>query len=144
MRLRLVSALLFTLAVPSAPLAAQAAPSEEAAVRAVVASYLHGLKFNDVGGLKAAFWPETRLLWRKRDGSLGQLTQEDWYKGFAGSAGKEEQGDLRIASLEITRDIASVKVVEDYPGSRYTDYISLVKFDGGWKIVAKVYTVEKT
>jgi hypothetical protein len=58
------------------------------------------------------------------------LTQSEWYAGFAKSAGQEEQGDLRIAAIEVTRDIASVKVVEDYPGSRYTDYLSLVRFDG--------------
>jgi hypothetical protein len=63
---------------------------------------------------------------------------------FAGSAGKEEKGDLKIAALEVTRDIASVKVVENYPGSRYIDYLSLVRFDGAWKIVNKIYTSEKT
>ena len=142
--MRLAGSLLVACAISASPIHAQVAPSaDETAVRAVVASYLHGLKFNDVTSLKQAFWPEAKLFWRKKDGSLGQLTQDDWYKGFAGSAGKEEQGELRIASLEITRDIASVKVIEDYPGSRYIDYVSLVNFDGQWKIVAKVYTSEK-
>jgi hypothetical protein len=36
-----------------------------------------------------------------------------------------------------------VKVVEDYPGSRYTDFLSLVRFDGQWRIVNKVFTAEK-
>jgi hypothetical protein len=91
----------------------------------VVEHYLHGLKFNDVAGLKRAFWPEARLFFVQKDGSLGQLTQEDWYKGFAASAGKEEPGELRITALEVTGDIASVKVVEEYPRSRYIDYLSL-------------------
>ncbi|MGH7613003.1 MAG: nuclear transport factor 2 family protein [Gemmatimonadales bacterium] len=61
---------------------------------------------------------------------LGQLTQAAWYEGFAANAGKEATVDLRIAAVEVTRDIASVKVVEEYPQSRYIDYLSLVKFDG--------------
>ena len=127
---------------PSAP--AQGKPTaDEQAVRTVVEHYLHGLKFNDVTGLKRAFWPEARLFFVQKDGSLGQLTQEDWYKGFAASAGKEEPGDLRITALEVTGDIASVKVVEEYPRSRYIDYLSLVRFDGGWHIVNKVYTSER-
>src|SRR6185436_12175393 len=127
---------------PSAP--DQAKPTaDEQAVRTVVEHYLHGLKFNDVAGLKRAFWPEARLFFVQKDGSLGQLTQEDWYKGFAASAGKEEPGDLSIAALEVTGDIASVKVVEEYPRSRYIDYLSLVRFDGGWHIVNKVYTSER-
>jgi Putative lumazine-binding len=109
----------------------------------VVDSYLHGLKFNDVPSLRKAFWPEARLYFTTRDGHLGQLTQAEWYAGFANSAGKEEAGDLHIASLEVTRDIATVKVVEEYPRSRYTDYISLVRFEGRWQIVNKVYTAEK-
>jgi hypothetical protein len=126
-----------------APAQAPAAPGDEAAVRAVVESYLHGLKFNDVPSLERAFWPDARLFFVSRDGHLGQLSQADWYRGFAESAGKEEEGELRIAALEVTRDIASVKVVEEYPRSRYTDYLSLVRFDGGWKIVNKVYTAER-
>jgi hypothetical protein len=136
-RLALVGLLL----APGSTLVAQ---TEEAQVREVVGHYLHGLKFNDVEGLKKAFWPEAKLYFVNRDGTLGQLSQEDWYQGFTANAGKEEQGDLRIASIEITRDIATVKVVEDYPGSRYTDYLNLVKFGGRWQIVNKVYTSERT
>ncbi len=35
-----------------------------------------------------------------------------------------------------------MKVQEDYEKSRYIDYLSLLKVGGGWKIVAKIYTVE--
>lgn len=115
---------------------------EEAAVREAVNHYLHGLKFNDVEGLKKAFHPEAKLFWMKRDKTLGQLTQEDWYKGFANSAGQEEKGDLQIASVDITGNAASVKVVEVYEKSKYTDYLSLLKFADGWKIVNKIYVAE--
>lgn len=133
--------LLLALVLFAVPLRAQTA--DESAVRTTVESYLHGLKFNDVASLRKAFWPEARLFFVKRDGTLGQLTQEAWYAGFAQAAGKEEEGTLQIVSVEVTRDIATVKVVEDYPGSRYTDYLSLLRFDGGWKIVNKVYTAER-
>lgn len=119
------------------------APTEEAAVRQVVESYLHGLKHNDVESLKKAFWPDARLFFVKRDGQLGQLTQAQWYEGFAASAGKEEQGDLRITTIDITDNAASVKVEEDYPTSKYIDYLSLLKFNGEWKIVNKIYTSQR-
>ena len=114
--------------------------AEEAAVRQAVESYLHGLKFNDVESLKKAFWPEAKLFFVKNDGQLGQLTQSQWYEGFAASAGKEEKGDLKITDVDITGNAASVKVEEDYPGSVYIDYLSLLKFNGEWKIVNKIYT----
>src|SRR5262245_30674378 len=119
-----------------------AAVGDAAAVRETVEAYLHGLKFNDVESLRRAFWPDARLFFVDKDGHLGQLTQAQWYEGFAPVAGREEEGELRIASLTVTRDIASVTVVEEYPRSRYTDYLSLVKFDSGWRIVNKIYTSE--
>jgi hypothetical protein len=148
MKLRLMSvplilvALAFT-ALPASLRAQGPAPDDRVAVREVVDNYLHGLKFNDVESLKKAFWPEAKLFFIKSDGSLGQLTQAQWYAGFAQAAGKESKADLKIASLEVTNDAAAVKVVETYPSSRYTDYISLLRFDGKWQIVNKIYTEQK-
>lgn len=113
------------------------------AVRAVVEGYLHGLKFNDTVSLHEAFWPEARLFFVGRDGQISQLTQAKWYSMFAESAGKEEKGTLRITNVDITNSAASVKVVEDYPGSRYTDYLNLLLINGRWWIVNKIYTVER-
>ena len=114
---------------------------EEVAVRETVQHYLNGLKHNDVESLKRAFYPEAKLFFVKRD-QLGQLTQDEWYKGFASSAGQEEKGDLQITAVDITGNAASVKVVEVYEKSKYTDYLSLLKFAGGWKIVNKIYVAE--
>jgi hypothetical protein len=146
MKQRVISTLIVIAAVLLAPrvLGAQSPASDDrVAVRAVVENYLHGLKFNDVESLKKAFWTDAKLFFTKPDGSLGQLTQADWYAGFAQVAGKESKADLKIASLEVTNDVASVKVVETYPSSRYTDYISLVRFNGKWQIVNKIYTEQK-
>lgn len=113
--------------------------SDEAMVRDTIANYLHGLKFNDVDSLKKAFLPDAKLYFIKKNGSLGQLSQAEWYDGFKASAGKEEQGDLSIASVDITGNAAAVKVEEDYPKSHYTDYVSLLKMNGEWKIVNKIF-----
>ena len=111
-------------------------------IRQTVERYLHGLKFNDVESLKSAFHPDARLFFVKKDGSLGTLTQEQWYKGFASSAGKEEEGTLSIVSLDIAGKAASVKVREEYPKSIYTDYVSLLRLASGWQIVNKVFVAE--
>jgi Putative lumazine-binding len=142
MRTRVCGSLTAILVMLLAPTArAQTAP-DEAKVRQTVETYLHGLKFNDVPSLRKAFYPEAKLFFVKKDGTLGQLSQEQWYKGFEGSAGKEEAGDLRIASVDLTGNAASVKVVETYPKSVYTDYISLLRLGADWKIVNKVYVAE--
>ena len=81
-------------------------------MRAVVERYLHGLKFNNVKDFEAAFWPEARLFFVKKDGSIGQLTQQEWYRMFAGAEGKEEEGTLTILAVDVTDNAASVKVIE--------------------------------
>ena len=112
----------------------------EAAVRSVIERYMHGLKFNDVRDFQAAFRSDAKLMFVRRDGSFGQLSQEDWYKGFADVAGKEEQGEFRIVSVDITDNAASVKVMETYPKSVYVNYLSLLKLGSEWRIVNKIYT----
>ena len=143
--MRLTRSLLLLAAIvttPGALTGQQAAPArtDDAAVRAVVERYLHGLKFNDVPSLQAAFWPEAKLLFIKRDGTIGQLTQAEWQKGFVASAGKEEEGTLAITSVDITDNAASVKVTETYPKSIYVDYLNLLRVQGEWRIVNKIYT----
>jgi len=74
--------------------------------------------------------------------ALGELTQPAWYAGFRGHAGQEEPGNLRATAILQTKDAASATIVEDYPASRYTDYVSLLRIGGRWWIVNKVYTAE--
>lgn len=145
-RRSLAAAIVSLCAIAAAHVTAQApqAPANaRAAVRTVVESYLHGLQFNNVEDLKKAFWPDAKLYFTKPDGTLGQLTQAEWYAGFEKSAGQEAKVELRIANLEVVNDIASVKITEDYPRSRYTDYLSLIRFGDRWQIVNKIYTAEK-
>ncbi|MES2305226.1 MAG: nuclear transport factor 2 family protein [Gemmatimonadota bacterium] len=125
------------------PLAAQApaaaASSEEANVRATVKEYLHGLKFNDVKSFERTFTPDAKLMFINRGGQIGQLTQPDWYRGFATVAGKEEAGEFEVLAVDITGNAASVKVQETYPKSVYVNYLSMLKVGNEWKIVNKIY-----
>lgn len=130
------------LALTIATIATAQSTSDEEKVRQTVQTYLHGLKFNDVASLREAFYPEANLYFVKKDGSLGQLTQEQWYKGFEASAGREEEGELKVVAVDVTGNAASVKVREEYAKSVYTDYVSLLKLGGRWKIVNKVYVAE--
>jgi len=118
---------------------APAATDDKAMVRATVERYLHGLKFNDTTDFYRAFWPDAKLLFIKRDGSLGQLSQAEWYRGFAASAGKEEQGKLEIVSVDVAGTAASVKVMETYATSVYIDYLNLLRIGQDWRIVNKIY-----
>jgi hypothetical protein len=70
-----------------------------------------------------------RFIGERKNRELGQLTQEQCYKGFAVNAGKEEPGELRIA-VDITGRAASAKAIETYPDCTYTDCVSLLTGQG--------------
>lgn len=140
------SGFLAILGVAGAAAAVQAQATsvmDSSAAAAVVTEYLQGLQFNDTLRLARAFWPSTKLLWVKRDSTLGELSQTAWYATFRGSVGQRVEGSLRLASLELTGSAASAKVVEEYPGSRYTDYLGLLRIAGRWWIVSKLYVSER-
>jgi len=81
--------------------------SDSSAAAAVVTEYLQGLQFNDTLRLAHAFWPSTKLLWVKRDSTLGELTQAAWYASFRGSVGQPVEGSLRLVRLELTGSAAA-------------------------------------
>jgi len=76
MNIKLIGACCVALVATTMLVAVAQNNSEDAAVRQTVDHYLHGLKFNDIASLKSAFFPEAKLMFVKRDGQLGQLTQE--------------------------------------------------------------------
>jgi hypothetical protein len=47
---------------------------------------------------------------------------------------------IRVTSVDVVGTSASVRLdVDDWTGHRFTDFMNLVKFDGQWKVVSKVF-----
>jgi hypothetical protein len=44
-------------------------------------------------------------------------------------------------SVDITGDIAVVKVTDTWAGSRFTDYLTMAKHNGAWRIINKAFYV---
>ena len=55
-------------------------------------------------------------------------------------AGRSADGELAIASVDVTGDAAAVKVVETHPEDVYVDYLNLARDGGEWRIVNTVST----
>jgi hypothetical protein len=49
---------------------------------------------------------------------------------------------MRIVMVDQVAEEAFVKVEDLYMGLRFTDYLTLMKVDGTWKIVNKAYRHE--
>lgn len=115
---------------------------EEAAVRAAIEHYFRGHATGDGENYKKVFHPDSRLFFI-RDGKLTQLTSAEYISRAPGKPPEDEaQRKRHIESIDITGNAAIVKLVLDYPSAKLTDYMSLLKVDGEWKIVNKIFYAE--
>jgi len=131
---------LFVLAVNVAPALAQA--EEEAAVRAAVDHYLQGHATGEAAHFRAAFHPVANLYWVAGD-TLAQRTGEAYIAGARGTPPPDEARRRRwISDVDIAGTAAVARVVLDYPNAVFTDYLSLLKVNGEWKVVNKIFHVE--
>ena len=121
------------------PLLAQ--DTEEDAIREALSHYLQGHATGDGAHHEMVFHPESKLFWI-RDGQLNQRTSAEYIAGAPGKpADDEADRERRIALIDVTGDAAVVKVELDYPSALITDYFSMLKVDGEWKIINKIFTV---
>lgn len=125
----------------------QAPAPERAAVEKPIHAYFRYHRTGDPKGLAEAFHPDALLQWAK-DGKRLTLTQAEWQRNAAeklekGAGKPRPEVRCEIASLEISGDAATAKVILDYPTFRFIDYMHLIKLTEGWKIVDKIYHREE-
>lgn len=117
--------------------------SDEAAVRAALQHYLDGHATGDGSHHQQVFHPEAKLFW-VRDGELNQRTSAAYIAGASGSPADNESERKRwISNVDVTGTTATARIILDYPGVYITDYMSLLKIDGEWKIINKIFHVEQ-
>lgn len=124
-----------------APLAAQAPTStaDEADVRRAVDHYLQGHATGDGAHHRMVFHPASVLYWVNAD-TLATRTIEAYIAGSPGKPAEDEGKRKRwIEAVDVTGTAATAKVILDYPTMRFTDYFTLLKIKGEWKIMNKIF-----
>lgn len=117
--------------------------ASDAAVRAPLEAYMRGHATGDPAQFRAAFHDEA-LVWGSRAGSLIRWT-DDEYIGRAGTgqpAPDEPRRQRWIESLHVAGDTATARLILDYPAVRFTDDMQLIRVDGRWLIVSKMFLSE--
>jgi hypothetical protein len=117
--------------------------AEEEAVRAAIEHYFRGHATGQGEHFRKVFHPDSRLF-AVREGKFWQLTSEEYIARAGGKPAADEAArKRRVESVDVTGDAAVAKVVLDYPSVKFTDYMSLLKIDGEWKIVNKTFHAEQ-
>jgi len=113
-------------------------------------SYFNGA-FNDLDteAMRQGFHPDFAIFSAKGT-EISKYPIATWIEGIekrkqdANFDASQAKMDCKIAHLDVTAGCAAAKVEIFKDGKQiYTDYLSLLKFDDGWKIVAKVYHAHK-
>ncbi|MBK0400755.1 nuclear transport factor 2 family protein [Limibaculum sp. M0105] len=111
-------------------------------IEAVVADYVEGMVLADEPRLRRAFHPKAcsighfggALEWEQLDAFIAGVKA-----AFDPSSGVAPRWEIQ--DLEVTGDTALVRVEDDYVGYRFIDTLTLLRHDGRWQIVAKVFWV---
>jgi hypothetical protein len=138
--LTIAAAALAALAVSSSAWTrAGAEGAEEQAVRAAIEHYFRGHATGDGAHFRKVFHPDSKLF-AVRDGKYWTLTSEEYIARAGGKPPADEaERKRRVEMVDISGNAAVAKVVLDYPSVKFTDYMSLLKIDGEWKIVNKTF-----
>jgi len=108
-------------------------------IRASARSYVEGMISADENALRVAFHPSASIIgnyqgaveWLSVDGFIAEV--------LAVGASTPTEDAWEVVAVDITGDAALAKTTCAYAGAEFTDYLSLLKIEGHWKIVAKLY-----
>jgi hypothetical protein len=93
--------------------------------------------------LVRAFHEVANLYW-VGDNGLMTRSSEEYIAGASGQPAANESERARwIDWVDISGDASVAKITLDYPGAYFNDYMQLLKIDGRWQIVNKIFHVER-
>jgi hypothetical protein len=112
--------------------------NEYDAIAKTVQHYIDGAKSGRGDDMKPAFHPDATIFgYVGPDLFAGPIQQLfDWNDENGPATGLQ----ARIAQLDVEGTIATVRLeMDDWTGHRFTDQFNLLKVDGEWKIMNKVF-----
>jgi hypothetical protein len=116
--------------------------SDEQAIRShIERHYFEGVRRSDTALAHRAFHPVATMYF-VREGKLVQRTIPDWLAAIAKNAPTPARPDSfsrRVLEVDVSGSAATAKVQLDYPDALIIDYMSLLKEDGQWRIVNKIF-----
>ncbi len=119
---------------------------KEAVKELILTSYVHGA-FNELNpeAMLSGFHPDFAIYSAKGE-EISKYPIATWAAGVKKRKSDAEFDpsknvwEANFVSIDVTGGSAAVKIELSHDGEHvYTDYLSLLKFESGWKIVAKVY-----
>lgn len=118
-------------------------PEDETAIKQTIENYVKGTDSRNVNMLEDAFFKDAQFVgYNKINNSLVNSTNDEYIdlvkKGRMGGW----QREFSVSSLDANDQTAMAKLEITDSKLKQTEYLTLVKIEGDWKIVSRTYTVE--
>jgi len=124
---------------------ASAQKAELDAVSVPLENYIKAHATGDPEYARKAFYTEGNMTF-VRDGKFVTESFDSFIKrAFTGKPAADEdkrKGGRRIGKIEIVGTAAMATIILDYPNIKFTDFMTLLKMNGEWKIVNKSFYAE--
>ena len=111
---------------------------EHDAIASIVQHYIDGARSGKGDDMKPAFHKDATIFGYTGPDLLAGPIQQlfDWNDGN----GPATKLQARIASIDLIGTVATVRLeLDNWTGSRFTDLFTLLKVDGKWQIMNKVF-----
>ena len=121
-------------------------PDETAIRRHIERYYFEGVRHADTAAAHRAFHP-VAVMYSVRDDTLVQRSIPDWLKAIAERAPRPPTPDAvqrRVVSVDVTGTAATAKLELVQSDAVITDYMSLLKVNGEWTVVGKIFDRQPT
>ena len=113
--------------------------TDERLINDAVERYVLAMSASDEQLLRAAFHPsasvigyfQTAIEWLSVDAYVGEVV--------GAGLPPNHSPCWKIDSIDVTDDTATAKVEDEFGSMKFTNYLSLLKIAGEWKIVSKLY-----
>ena len=121
-----------------------AVSAEERGIREAVQHYVEGMRTHKVDGLKEGFHQQAILCGYLGDEMIAAPIEAlyEWVKANPAPAETGEVFDCSILAIEVTGRVATATVRETSHEGSVIDYFHLLKDNGRWWIVSKLWDAE--
>lgn len=119
------------------------AQSETELIRATLLDYIEGSTNGQPARLKTAFHPDLNLYYVKNN-EIRVWSGEDYIKDTKEGQPTGETGKILSIDYENNAAMAKVEIASPNSSTPYIDYFMLLKTNGKWTIVHKMFTKKKS
>jgi hypothetical protein len=126
-------------------LAANDNDEKKAVMSVVEEAYIQGVHADPSGeAMRKGFHPDF-IMFVQDDGKITKVTRDEWISRIEAAKAKNSGAPKPVVKhefpvVEVTGKAAIVKVELYRDGKHvFTDFISLYKFEDGWKIIGKIF-----